>query len=108
MAFEIQLSPTDWKTFAKQALKTEVHGGGQNKTPLVTLLHDMEKRQKRWHEDQAMHTEERVRIFGTQDSCKGQGDTGTCLRMVQQVRRMIDSMEWEERGLEERGGGVIL
>ncbi|KAF2691279.1 hypothetical protein K458DRAFT_412580 [Lentithecium fluviatile CBS 122367] len=95
MAFEIELSPSDWKKFAKQGLKYEVLGGGQNKAPLINLITAMEERQRRWHADKSMYSKERARLFGAHEHCSNKGEEAMCLRMVHQVRRMIDCMDWE-------------
>ena len=95
MAFNVELEPATWKKFAKEALKKEVYGGGQNKTSLVELLNSMELRQHRWHAMKDMHTKERERIFGAHDACRNRADGATCLRMVNQIRAMVDAMAWE-------------
>ncbi|KAF1956258.1 hypothetical protein CC80DRAFT_413890 [Byssothecium circinans] len=96
MGFNIELEPRDWRRMCKAALKTEVLGGGGNKMPLVKLLDDFEKRQRTWHMDKSMQTDERTKIFGTHNDCKGRGEMAMCLRMVHQVRKMIDTLKWED------------
>ncbi|KAF2018910.1 hypothetical protein BU24DRAFT_488968 [Aaosphaeria arxii CBS 175.79] len=92
MGFNVELESAVWKKLAKKVLKTEVHGGGSNPCPLVMLLEMMEKRQHKWHDDN-MNLQERERIFGAQNMCKP-GDA-TCLRMINQIRHMIDHMKWD-------------
>lgn len=95
MGFDIQLEGKDWKKLAKQALRTEVLGGGCNKRPLVWLLEEMEKRQKRWHEDHDSNREERERMWGSHDECHNKGEEATCLKMIKQIRTMIGRMKWD-------------
>lgn len=95
MSFNVQLEPSDWKRFAKQGLRLEVLGGGQNTNPLIRLVNAMETRQRRWHADESMHTEEREKIFGKFDLCKNRGENATCLRMVSQIKAMIVAMNWD-------------
>jgi hypothetical protein len=94
MSFEIQLEPSDWKKFAKQGLRMEVFGGGQNKTSFISLLNAMEMRQRRWHADKSMHTEERTKMFGSHEHCASNGESATCIRMVNQINKMVEAMEW--------------
>ncbi|KAF2637062.1 hypothetical protein P280DRAFT_472579 [Massarina eburnea CBS 473.64] len=96
MGFNVELEPRDWKRMCKTALKTEVLGGGGFQMPLAKLLDEFEKRQRRWHADKSMNSEERTRIFGAHDTCKGRGEMAMCLRMVHSVRKMIGTMKWED------------
>lgn len=92
MGFDIELEPKDWRKLAKQALKTEVLGGGCNMAPLSALLDELEKRQLTWHADETMQTPERTRMFGGHE---GPCRDAVCLKMVEQVRRMVVNMRWE-------------
>lgn len=95
MGFDIKLEAKDWRKLAKQMLKTEVLGGGRNPNSLWALLEQLEARQRRWHTDVSMHTEERTKLFGAHNMCRSKGDDAVCLRMVNQTRLMINQMNWE-------------
>lgn len=95
MSFDVQLDPSDWKKFAKQGLKKEVFGTAQTNISLVGLVEAMDARQRRWHNDQSMHSEERMKMFGRHNSCKENGESATCLRMVHQIKKMVEAMDWE-------------
>ncbi|KAF2472140.1 uncharacterized protein BDR25DRAFT_284635 [Lindgomyces ingoldianus] len=94
MGFDIELEAKEWKQLTKKALKTEVLGGGSNPIPLSSLIDQMEERQRGWHTNRPNH-EERARIFGAQNMCSSKGDDATCLRMITQVRTMVNHMAWE-------------
>ncbi|KAF1975059.1 hypothetical protein BU23DRAFT_87051 [Bimuria novae-zelandiae CBS 107.79] len=94
MGYDIDLDPRDWRKLAKQMLKTEVMGGGHNPTSLVRLLEEVEERQHKWHFDKSMHAEERTRLFGAENMCK-EGEGAICLRMVGQLRNMVNQMKWD-------------
>jgi histone H3/H4 len=98
MKFDVQLEPSDWKKYAKQALKREVFGNPQSttNTSLMGLVEAMAKRQHAWHADKSFHTEERVRMFGLQEKCMEPGETATCQRMVHQIRRMVEAIDWTD------------
>ncbi|KAF2267005.1 hypothetical protein CC78DRAFT_614459 [Lojkania enalia] len=93
MGFNIELEASDWRKIALKALKTEVVGGGSNPAPLTALLDQFERRQRKWHESPE-HYEERARMFGAH-TMGHHGEESNCVRMINQVRRMIAAMEWE-------------
>lgn len=95
MGYDLNLDPQDWKRLAKQMLKTEVMGGGHNLTPLLGLVEKLEERQRRWHHDTSMYTEDRIRLFGAEDMCRNQGDQALCLRMMRHIRIMVEQMNWD-------------
>ncbi|OCK86398.1 hypothetical protein K432DRAFT_376718 [Lepidopterella palustris CBS 459.81] len=95
MSFNIELGAEDWRKLAKKAVRTEVWGNGSNPTPLIRVVEQMELRQERWHAHNSGQME-RGHIFG---NCGGlvpseQQPDRTCLRMVNLVRKMIDTMDW--------------
>lgn len=93
MGFHIELGAEEWKKLAKKVVKTEVLGKGSSPTPLIEVVEQMQKRQTEWHSEMHEMDPEREKIFG---SCKdvNRGEDATCLRMVKQVRMMIDAMNW--------------
>ncbi|KAL5393373.1 hypothetical protein DPSP01_000194 [Paraphaeosphaeria sporulosa] len=95
MGYDLNLDAQDWKRLAKQMLKTEVVGGGHNPTPLLGVVGELEKRQRRWHQDTSMHTEERTKMFGADNMCRNKGDQAMCLRMLSQIRIMVERMDWD-------------
>ncbi|KAL1607882.1 hypothetical protein SLS60_002820 [Paraconiothyrium brasiliense] len=95
MGYDLNLDPQDWKKLAKQMLRTEVVGGGQNPMPLLGLVEELEKRQHRWHTDPSMDTEERKKLFGAENMCKNKGDEAMCLRMIGHIRNMVEQMKWD-------------
>jgi hypothetical protein len=94
MGFSISIEPRDWGKMCKAALKTEVLGGGANEMTLVRLLDEMEGRQRRWHADEGMYTEERIRMFGAKDDCRQKPEAALCLRSIESVRGMVRGMDW--------------
>ncbi|KAF2739952.1 hypothetical protein EJ04DRAFT_425731 [Polyplosphaeria fusca] len=93
MGFDIELDGSEWRRLAKKALKTEVLGGGSNPAPLKVLIDQFESRQTDWHFGDRNY-EERARMFGADNMCKGHGDAN-CLRMIESVKAMLRSMVWE-------------
>lgn len=64
MGFNIELEAQDWKRLVKNALKTEIYGGGSNPLPLMDLIQEAESRQQRWHDAISLMTpEQRQQIF---------------------------------------------
>ena len=94
MGYDLELEPQDWRRLAKQMLRTEVLGGGHNSTPLIKIVEDLEARQRMWHADKSVHLEERIRLFGTENTCRNHDEDALCLRMAAQIRIMIDKMNW--------------
>ncbi|KAF1996882.1 hypothetical protein P154DRAFT_305424 [Amniculicola lignicola CBS 123094] len=94
MGFNIDLEATEWKRLAKNAVRTEVFGGGSNPAPLFALLQQFEDRQTTWHTSD-INLEERERIFGKcimQNRNKGEMQ---CVRNIQTVRFIISNMSFE-------------
>lgn len=94
MGFDIQLDGKDWKALTKKALKSEVLGGGSSRISLAALLDEFEQRQLRWHES-GNNREERIKIFGAENTCGVMEGPSPCQHMINQVRAMIRSMQWE-------------
>ncbi|KAL5394816.1 hypothetical protein PMIN04_000383 [Paraphaeosphaeria minitans] len=95
MGYDLSLDAQDWKRLAKQMLKTEVMGGGHNLTSLLGVVEELEKRQRRWHQDTSMYTEERIKMFGAENMCRNEGDQAMCLRMMSHIRTMVERMDWD-------------
>ncbi|KAF2706642.1 hypothetical protein K504DRAFT_384935 [Pleomassaria siparia CBS 279.74] len=97
MGFDIELESGDWKRLVKKAVKSEVIGGGANANPLISLVDMMEQRQHGWHMNHARmgHLDARIRMFGPQNVCDSRGNDASCLRMVAQVRSMVNHMRWD-------------
>ncbi|KAF2813451.1 uncharacterized protein BDZ99DRAFT_438623 [Mytilinidion resinicola] len=93
MGFHIELGAEEWKKLAKKVIKTEVLGKGSSPTPLIEVVEQMEKRQTEWHSRMHEMNPEREKLFGRCNDAHQSGDA-TCLRMVKQVRMMIDAMNW--------------
>jgi len=94
MGFHIELGGEEWKKLAKKVIKTEVFGKGSSPTPLMDVVEQMERRQTQWHTGMHLMDDQRDKIFGKCNIGQGSGDDATCLRMLKQVRRMIDAMVW--------------
>jgi len=92
LGFNIELDAKDWKQLAKKAIKGEVLGGGTATAAFMDLVHQFERRQNRWHADEK-HLEERVQFFGERNVCQT-GDEA-CLRMINQVKVMVNNLPWE-------------
>ena len=95
MGYDLNLDPQDWRKLAKLALKTEVLGGGHNPTPLIKVIEDVEKRQHDWHFDTSTHVHERAKLFGAENMHRHDNGEVACLRMVSQVRKMVEAMKWD-------------
>lgn len=94
MGYDLNLDAQDWKRLAKQMLKTEVVGGGHNRTPLLGVVEQMESRQHRWHRTANMHHDETTKMFGAENMCKNNGEQALCLQMMRHVRNMVERMDW--------------
>jgi hypothetical protein len=94
MGFHVELGAEEWKRLAKKVIKTEVLGKGSSRTPLIDVVEKMDERQNQWHTGTHVADPQREKIFGRcKGAVQGGGDV-TCLRMVKQVRMMIDAMDW--------------
>jgi hypothetical protein len=97
MGFDIELEGKEWRRLVKNAVKTEVLGGGTNPVPLKLMLDLFEQRQRRWHTNHAQmpQMDARIQIFGAQNACASDGSDAMCLRMVASVRSMINHLRWD-------------
>ncbi|KAF2202727.1 hypothetical protein GQ43DRAFT_439464 [Delitschia confertaspora ATCC 74209] len=93
MALNIDLEPKEWRKFVKRAVRSEVLGEGSNRTSLRGVVDQVEQRQHKWHEEGGH--QEKAKIFGTCSVRYGDCRDLTCLRMISQIRTMIETMQWE-------------
>jgi hypothetical protein len=92
MGFNIELEAKDWKRMVKTALKSEIYGNGSNPQPLLTLVEEAVKRQKRWHEDEEFYCAERRHLFGERNEnakkkCHALG--------ADHIKHVIGCLKWE-------------
>jgi len=95
MGFTIELEPKEWRKLSKRAIRAEVFGGGSNPNPLCSVLDKMEERQHTWHEQ---GDPEIKKLFGVHEDAQGNclvPEGAQCIRMINQVRRMIKNMDWD-------------
>lgn len=95
MGFNVDLDPETWRKLVKQALRTEVHGGGSNTTPLHGLLEESEARQQKWHENKDFLGEERRRLFGDGKHCEGDEKRACQTLGAEHIKMAIGRLNWD-------------
>lgn len=95
MGFNVELDPETWRKLVKQALRTEVHGGGSNTTPLQGLLEESEARQQKWHENKDFLGEERRRLFGDGKHCEGNEKRACQTLGAEHIKMAIGRLNWD-------------
>lgn len=109
-AFNLSLSPAEWRSMVKKVVRAEVHGpadGNECCPCLLGLIAQMEKRQDRWHQAPPAQDFPRggdgeflSRDFRLAGGC-GNGsekafekEEHLCLKMLAGTRRMVESFDW--------------
>ncbi|CAE7012541.1 hypothetical protein CFE70_002237 [Pyrenophora teres f. teres 0-1] len=93
MGFNIELEPKDWRKLVKNALKTEIYGGGSNPRPLLDLVKESEARQEMWHRDRHAWNEEVEQLRPERQDCD---PSQTCEALgAEHIRKMIDRLKWD-------------
>ncbi|KAI9752306.1 MAG: hypothetical protein M1835_001108 [Candelina submexicana] len=92
MAFEVELTASEWRTMAKKVVLNDLRGPDGN-GGLMALLSSMEERQKERHRSQSRYED------GSEVACKlmrqvapPNGDY-TCLRIMDHARKVIEAVD---------------
>ncbi|KAM0192786.1 hypothetical protein ACHAPA_005889, partial [Fusarium lateritium] len=92
--YPIELTPAQWITLAKKAVKNEVYGKSGNQDSLWALLVFLEQRQIKWHavppRRDCRHNHEKV-------------DEPFCIKIIWKSKEMLEALNLQEANEEARG-----
>ncbi|KAI9699106.1 MAG: hypothetical protein M1836_003295 [Candelina mexicana] len=92
MAFEVELTASEWRTMAKKVVLHDLRGP-DGKGGLMGLLNSMEERQKERHRSQSRYED------GNEVACKLMSQVAppngdyTCLRIMDHARKVIEAVD---------------
>ncbi|KAF1817195.1 hypothetical protein P152DRAFT_387183 [Eremomyces bilateralis CBS 781.70] len=89
--FPIELSSNEWRSLAKNVVKSQIVGTVEDVTTLLGVIDRLNKRQKMWHANK----EKTSQMLGNFSKCAAdENGEYTCMRMIRMIREMIDVLEW--------------
>ncbi|GAQ40141.1 unnamed protein product [Aspergillus niger] len=86
--FSVNLVPTEWRTIMRKVLKAEIFGVSSNDFCFIKLVQLLEERQTSWHRDPP--APDCPPSYRT--SCQLPDRVPTCLRLVNDIKRLISSL----------------
>lgn len=89
--FPIELSGTEWRTLAKNVVKTQIVGRPEDPTTLLGVIERLKQRQTSWHANK----ERTSQILGKFSKCAAdEKGEFTCMRMIRMTQEMVEVLEW--------------
>ncbi|KAF4341871.1 hypothetical protein FBEOM_4187 [Fusarium beomiforme] len=89
--YGVELSPFEWSSLAKKAVRAEVYGNGSDEDTLWSLLNYLEERQAHWH------------AVPPHEDCPHQDQTEEepfCIKIILRVKDLIQALKWKNVGVE--------